>query len=199
MSVQLREVECPVCRQIFFVCQRCDFGRLYCCKPCRRKARKQNLRRAQRKYASSTKGRLNNRDRQRRFRIRRRTAWNNRTKPNSVTHQSSQLLLPGVSCSHDEPPAAPGPTEPLSTVSSTPTAPVQQILLRALGGNSGSETTNDVAEHAYKTTSQSSGLPTRVAQCHLCGRWGEVVESTAIRGRFRRRSHGKYMNLRRTE
>ena len=199
MAVQLREVACRWCGQIFFVCQRCDFGRRYCGEPCRRKARKRDVRRARRKYAGSPKGRLNNRDRQRRFRRRRRRAWNDETKPHTVTDQSSQLGLPGVSCSHDEAPAEIGLTESLSTASSTLSDRVQQPLLQPLCVANGSETTKEVAEQAYRATSLSSGPPVRVAQCHFCGRWAEVVKTTAIRGRFRRRPHGKYMNLRRRE
>lgn len=199
MAVQLREVACRWCGQIFFVCQRCDFGRRYCGEPCRRKARKRDVRRAQRKYAGRPKGRLNNRDRQRRFRMRRRTTWNNERNTHTVTHQSSQLGLPGVSCSHDVIHAESGPTEPLARVSSTQSDPVRQTRLQPLCVLHGSETTKEVEEQAYKATSRASGRPVRVAQCHLCGRWGEVVETTAVRGRFRRRPHGKYMNLRRRE
>ena len=199
MAVQLREVECRWCGQIFFVCQRCDFGRWYCGEPCGRKARERYVRCARRDYAGSQKGRRNNRERQRRLRRRLRTAGNIEEKQNSVTDQSSQVGLPGISYSYDKPPAEPDPPEQTPTVSSTQSDPVYRTLRQPLCAPHGSDATKEVAKLAAKVASRVSGCPVRVAQCHFCGRWGVVVETTAIRGRFRRRSHGKHMSPRRRE
>jgi len=65
------------------VCQQCDTGQRYCAQECRRHARKDALKRAQIKYQNSRKGRLNNAQRQRRFRQRQKIS------PEIVTHQTS--------------------------------------------------------------------------------------------------------------
>ena len=198
MAVQLREIECRWCGQVFFVCQRCDFGRRYCGKRCRRRARERGARRARRDYARSPKGRLRNRERQRRHRNRLRSVKDDRGKQETVTDHSSRVGAPVVSCSHDEPPAEPGPTEQPSATSSTQ-PPVHRILRQPPCTLHGPEATKEAAERSAKTMSRGSRCPVRVARCHFCGVWGVVVESSSTRGRFRRRPHGRHMNPRRRE
>jgi hypothetical protein len=50
------------------VCQHCDHGQRYCAKDCRELARKTSCKRAKEKYQKSHKGRVNNAERQQRFR-----------------------------------------------------------------------------------------------------------------------------------
>lgn len=200
MAVQLRRVECRGCSQVFFVCQRCDFGRWYCSEPCRHRARERSRRRARRKYASTDEGRLNNRNRQRRFRQRHRTAWNTTEKPNSVTDQSSQVGLPGVRCSQDENlGAAPSPGKRPPVASSTQPATARRTLSRPRWAPLEPQATKKAAKLAAKAASRASGRPLRLAPCRFCGRWGVVVETSSARGRFRRSPHGRYMNPRRIE
>lgn len=200
LQVQLREIVCRECSQVFFVCQRCDYGRRYCGEPCRSEVRERIEHRARRDYALSKKGRLNNRERQRRFRRLHRTSGNkSQGKQNSVTDQSSQVGLPGVSCSHGETPAEPGPADQPATAPSAPAALVHRALCQPLAAQAELEATKKAAELAAKAASRASGCAVRVAQCHFCGAWGVVVEMTSTRGRFRRRPYGRHMNPRRRE
>lgn len=195
MAVQLRKVECRWCDQVFFTCQWCDFGRWYCSDSCSYNAWRCSRRRARRKYAGSKNGRLNNRERQRRHRRRKTTAGKNKVKQDSVTDQSSQISLPGISCSHGETPDRFNPVEQPLVASATQSAPARPTLSQPRYATSESQATKEAA----KEESQESGKPVREAQCSFCGRWGVVVEATSTRGRFRRRPHGRYMNPRRRE
>jgi len=80
----LRQVRCGHCGQIFFVCRRCDRGQVYCSADCRHQARRQSCRRANARHQASPEGRLDHRDRQRIYRMRR------RARLASVTDQGSQ-------------------------------------------------------------------------------------------------------------
>lgn len=200
MAVQLRKIECRWCGQVFFACQRCDFGRRYCGEPCRNAAKQRNDRRARRDYARSDKGRQNNLERQHRFREKRRTARNSKGKQESVTDRSSQLGLLGVSCAHDATPAEFDHTEqPPTTPPTQRPALVHRTFSQPSDDRCEPEATKEAAEQAARAASQESGRPVRVAQCRFCGAWGVVLEADAARGRFRRRSHGRHMNPRRKE
>jgi hypothetical protein len=59
------------CRATFFLCPDCDRGQRYCSLDCRRRARLQQRRRANRRHQQSPEGRLDHRDRQREYRRRR--------------------------------------------------------------------------------------------------------------------------------
>lgn len=197
MAVQLRRVKCRWCGQIFFVCRRCDFCRRYCSKSCRLKARKHSKRQARRKYNRTNKGRLNNRKRQHRHR--RRTCGKNKGKQDFVTDQSSQICLPGVSCSHGEITAESGPAEQPSMASSTNSESVHRTLCKPRSTPHLLDISKEAAELAAGEALRASGSPVRVAQCRFCGRWGVVIETTSTRGRFRVRAHGRHMNPRRIE
>jgi len=82
-----RLYQCLRCRRQVMVCQPCDHGQRYCARGCRQHARKDACKRAQLKYQNSRKGRLNNAQRQHRFRQRQ------KEKPEIVTHQTS-LSIP---------------------------------------------------------------------------------------------------------
>lgn len=82
-----RLFQCLRCRRQVMVCQQCDTGQRYCARGCRQHARKASCKRAQLKYQNSRKGRVNNAQRQHRFRQRQ------KEKAKRVTHQTS-LSIP---------------------------------------------------------------------------------------------------------
>jgi len=82
-----RLFQCLRCRRQVMVCQACDHGQRYCARGCRQLARQDFCKRAQLKYQNSRKGRMNNAQRQHRFRLRQ------KEKANKVTHQTS-LSIP---------------------------------------------------------------------------------------------------------
>jgi len=84
------------CRQVFFLCRRCDRGDRYCSRPCAHRARHATVRAAGRRYQHSRRGRGQHAARQARYRGRRAAREN-------VTHQTSHAL---VSCGIVAPPAA---------------------------------------------------------------------------------------------
>ena len=59
------------CGVVFWICRHCDRGHQYCGERCRRKARRQQRRAANRRHQQSREGRLDHRDRQRAYRERR--------------------------------------------------------------------------------------------------------------------------------
>ena len=59
------------CGVVFWICRHCDRGHQYCGERCRRKARRQQRRDANRRHQQSWEGRLDHRDRQRAYRERR--------------------------------------------------------------------------------------------------------------------------------
>ena len=63
-----RAVDCGV---MFFICHSCYRGQAYCNDACRRKMRREQLRRANRRYQETTEARQDHRDRQRDYRQRR--------------------------------------------------------------------------------------------------------------------------------
>jgi hypothetical protein len=58
------------CGQVFWICRQCDRGQHYCSSRCRREARRQQHRLANRRYQQSPEGRKDHRDRQREYRRR---------------------------------------------------------------------------------------------------------------------------------
>jgi hypothetical protein len=54
---QLRVIECAVCTRAFVLCRRCYRGQKYCDEPCRRRARREQCRRAQDAYLQKLAGR----------------------------------------------------------------------------------------------------------------------------------------------
>jgi len=59
------------CGAMFFLCSRCDRGQRYCSIACREQSRREQHRRANCRHQQSPEGRLDHRDRQRRYRRRR--------------------------------------------------------------------------------------------------------------------------------
>ena len=71
-EVVLRQRFCrnSCCRALFWICTCCDRGQRYCSAECRRQARCQQHRAANRRHQRSAEGRLDHRDRQRAYRCR---------------------------------------------------------------------------------------------------------------------------------
>lgn len=67
--VLLREVQCRWCGKVFCVCQSCWRGQAYCCDACRRAAKGNAHREAQRKYRTTEKGKKAHREAENRRRM----------------------------------------------------------------------------------------------------------------------------------
>ena len=70
MCASARLFQCSRCAAQTFICSFCDRGNQYCSEACSQLARRESLRRANRKYAKTRKGKHNNAERQRRYRQR---------------------------------------------------------------------------------------------------------------------------------
>ena len=72
-EVVLRQRVCPAvgCHAVFWICRHCDRGQRYCSEACRTEARRGQRRRANERHQRSPEGKLDHRDRQRRYRHRR--------------------------------------------------------------------------------------------------------------------------------
>ena len=68
MQTSSRLYHCCRCHAQVIICRRCDRGQRYCTQGCSQSARKDSLKRANKKYQASRKGRFNNAARQQRFR-----------------------------------------------------------------------------------------------------------------------------------
>jgi len=67
--VLLREVQCRWCGKVFCVCQSCWRGQAYCSDGCRRAAKRNAHREAQRKYRKTEKGKKAHREAENRHRM----------------------------------------------------------------------------------------------------------------------------------
>ena len=108
----------PGCLTLFFLCSSCDHGQRYCSDSCRRRERLRQRRKANRRYQQSPEGRLDHRDRQRRYRERCRQA--------RVTDHSSFLIVSPASSSCGPDAALP----PKSPVLWSPLPPSSQPTIR---------------------------------------------------------------------
>ncbi len=82
----------PACRVLFFICSYCDRGQVYCSQTCRRPARDQQRRAANRRHQQTRGGRLAHSRRQYAYRLRHTRACYQRCE-NKVTDHSSQAQL----------------------------------------------------------------------------------------------------------
>lgn len=87
-EVVLRNRNCRGCGVVFCVCGRCDRGQCYCSPLCRRGARRQQLRAANRRHQRTDAGRRLHRMRQREYRLR-------LAKARVTDHGSPVIVLPG--------------------------------------------------------------------------------------------------------
>jgi hypothetical protein len=69
-EVVLRTRYCHTCGAVFCICSHCDRGQCYCGPACRREARQQQLRAANRRYQQTDGGQRLHRMRQRGYRLR---------------------------------------------------------------------------------------------------------------------------------
>lgn len=83
MSPSARLFHCARCHSQVIVCRDCDRGNIYCGIRCSQAARRDSLRRAGARYRRSRHGRLNNAERQRRFRARQQKVTHHRSVPQS--------------------------------------------------------------------------------------------------------------------
>jgi hypothetical protein len=90
-EVVLRQRVCrgQGCQTVFWICTHCDHGQRYCSLACRTEARHRQHRAANRRYQQSPEGRLDHRDRQQQYRVRR---VPRRRRPR-VTDQSSLSVI----------------------------------------------------------------------------------------------------------
>jgi len=86
---RIRVCRGPNCGITFAICRSCDRGQRYCSQPCRWLARRQQHRAANRRYQQSPEGKLDHRDRMRRWRLRRAQS--------RVTDQGSFVMAGGGS------------------------------------------------------------------------------------------------------
>ncbi len=153
----LREVICPECDVVFWLCCACDRGHRYCGTDCRRVARRRAQHRARRKYARSERGRRNNRERQRRFRRRHPGYRQEISSQRNGSLFSSPAKCVVLRVCHTLP-------HPSPVVSSWP----------------------DPANPASKARATArSSVEDGGRHCHLCGCAGGVVRQHHRRGRFR--------------
>ena len=75
---------CALCRTQALICSHCDRGQIYCAGDCARRARRERMREAGRRYQSSRRGRFAHAQRSRRYRLRQQ----------NVTHQGSPEPVP---------------------------------------------------------------------------------------------------------
>lgn len=86
------------CRALFFICSHCDRGQSYCSPSCRSLSRLKQLRAARRRHQQSPEGRLDHRDRQRAYRLRKSASVRASTSK-SVTDHTSQTGRPSATIS----------------------------------------------------------------------------------------------------
>ena len=112
MVASVRQARCGFCLGIFSICRPCDRGQLYCSPRCRREGRAVSRRRANRRHQQTDEGRLDHRDRQRRWRDKRRigrsAARGGGAAAANVTDNGSPV---GASCGTD----ATGPSVPVTS------------------------------------------------------------------------------------
>ena len=95
------------CRILFFICSHCYRGQRYCSLVCRRSARLKQQRVARRRHQDSPEGRLDHRDRQRSYRLRRAASARAAAKQNVTDHGSqsvtTSVTMPTPCNQHPEP------------------------------------------------------------------------------------------------
>lgn len=90
MRLSARLFHCARCHCQVILCRACDRGHVYCGQDCAQAARHASLQRAGARYRCTRRGRLNNAERQRRFRARQQKVTHHRSVP-----RSAPAVLPG--------------------------------------------------------------------------------------------------------
>ena len=83
------------CRSLFCICRRCDRGHQYCSDQCRQKARREQRRAANLRYRKTLEAKLDQRDRQKAYRLRR--AAISVMDQGSTPTQSADIISPSAS------------------------------------------------------------------------------------------------------
>jgi hypothetical protein len=110
MRPSARLFHCARCHGQVILCRACDRGHVYCGKGCAQAARRASLQRAGARYRRTRRGRLNNAERQRRFRARRQKVTHHRSVP-----QPPPAVLPdNAVCASN--PACPTRTDDLMAI-----------------------------------------------------------------------------------
>ncbi len=176
MAVLLREVICPKCEVVFWLCCACDRGHRYCSTDCRRVARQRAQHRARRKYARSERGRRKNRERQRRFR-QRHPGYRQRIsgKRNGSLFSSPAKCVVLRVCRTLPHPSAVVSSRPDPAKARSGWAPRERSACRRDSPCSVSK---------VRATARSP-VEDGGRHCHLCGCAGDVVRQHNRRGRFR--------------
>ena len=206
MAVLLRKVTCR-CSVVFYLCSACDRGHRYCSRACRQAARRSSLRRAQRKYARSERGRQNNRERARRFRkrhgsrcrARHKSTQSERHRRNNQDRPRLSQQLYGrwgrTSKKRNGSPFSSQAKCALLVVWHLCSRPLQLAVAGLSPDPSGlrpswkpperSACARPAPRRRRGATRKALMAVHNAARCHLCGRSGRVVRSRRRRGRFR--------------
>ena len=95
------------CRILFFICSHCDRGQRYCSLVCRQGARVKQQRVARRRHQDSPEGRLDHRDRERAYRLRKAAIARELMKKSVTEHGSHAGMTSatmGPACNQDPEP-----------------------------------------------------------------------------------------------
>ena len=98
MSSSARLFHCARCYCQVILCRACDRGNVYCGKGCAQAARRTSLQQAGARYRHTRRGRLNNAERQRRYRARRQKVTHHRSVP-----RAAPAVLPDTTASPVKP------------------------------------------------------------------------------------------------
>ena len=94
MSPSARLFHCARCHCQVILCRACDRGNVYCDNGCAQAARRASLRRASARYRRTRRGRLNNAERQRRFRARQQNVTHHRSAARPPPAVLPDIVLP---------------------------------------------------------------------------------------------------------
>lgn len=95
--VEVIQIRCRWCLDVFALCERCFRGQAYCSSTCRRAGTRRRQRAANARRQRSDEGRENHRDNQREHRARRRALANAVTDRGSATPSASSNVPPAGS------------------------------------------------------------------------------------------------------
>lgn len=102
---------CTRCRRLVNICPACDHGNQYCSQSCAAAARRDSLRRAGQRYQQSAQGQLHHRERQQRYRQKKREpispSFDESTVPNVIPSQE-KLPQRSAESSIEQPPLSRG-------------------------------------------------------------------------------------------
>jgi len=171
--LELREVTCNwrPCGNVLYMCAGCDRGRRYCSDACRDASRRHNQRRARRKYARSDRGRENNCERQRRWRVK-----EAERKRNGSVFTSRKTCVELDSCTN-----SPIVSEDTTRSNGTVVAACQREQCHL---DSRPVTNTQKSAMGPRPDIKKAG-DGEIRRCDLCGCIGRVRHRTAARGRFR--------------